>query len=434
MTVAQVDRRTLEPQANLSAGPHKFRVLFLAPFAPNLQASHGGGRVIAQLMLHLAQRHSVGLCYLRAAGEPAVDEVLREQCDVLEEVVLPDPEDGRLKRWSRRLQVWKELIGGKPLWAIDRFSSAYKERVKTLLKNWRPDIVQIEFHIMGQYLSALGNYPAPRILIQHEPGEESVREIRRSVLARGRIMPQLDLLAWKRFEGEVIRQVQAVVVFTERDRQAVLKLGEQTPIVQIPLGTEIAEPSSQTGKDEPLSLLFVGNFKHLPNLDAADRLINKIFPQVQSQFPQARLFIVGDHLPANIMRTPNESVTLTGYVPDVRPYIDSATLVVAPLRLGGGMRVKVLEALAAGKPVVASSRAVEGLDLVNGEHVVLAEEDDQFSQSIIQLFGNADKRVLLATQARAWAAAHLSWDKTVTAYENLYRQLLEAGRPFPFTV
>jgi polysaccharide biosynthesis protein PslH len=423
MTLSRLQSPAFQSQWKSASSTQPFRILFLVPFAPHLQANHGGSRVIAQLIAHLAQRHSIGLCYLRAAGEAGVDGVLRERCDVVEEVLIPEFRGSRIKRWFGRLRGWKELVSGKPLWAIDRFSPNYEERVRRLLKTWRPDLVQIEFHVMGQYLSALAGYPAPRILVQHEPGEDSARELIRSPFVQGRIIPQLDLLAWKRFEREIVRQVQTVVVFTERDRETVSKLGQQTPIVQIPLGTEIPEVLSQV-ENEPLSLLFVGNFKHLPNVDAADRLINGIFPQVQSRFPGARLFIVGDHLPSHIMRTPNENVILTGYVPDVKPYLDKTTLVIVPLRLGGGMRVKVLEALAAGKPLVASSRAVEGLGLVNGEQVILAEEDEEFTHAIGYLLGNLDKRAFIAAQARAWASANLSWEKTVLAYEDLYHHLL----------
>jgi glycosyltransferase involved in cell wall biosynthesis len=216
-----------------------------------------------------------------------------------------------------------------------------------------------------------------------------------------------------------------VVVFTERDRKAIIKLAQQAPIVKIPLGTDIPECIAKTADQEPLSLLFVGNFRHMPNLDAAERLIHKIFPQVQSRFPNARLYIVGDHLPSNLLQEANENIILTGYVPDVVPYIQKATLVVAPLRLGGGRRVKVLEALAAGKAIVASSRAVDGLDLVNGEHVILAENDHEFVEAIVDLLGNEEKQRLVAGRARDWAQVNLSWQRVASVYELLYRNLLK---------
>lgn len=425
MTISRSDRTLFQTHAISPSSSRSFRILFLAPFAPHLQASHGGGRVIAQLIAQLVQRHSIGLCYLRTSKEPAVDDVVRERCEVVEEILIPEPEGAGPNRWIHRVRVWKELLMGRPLWAIDRFSPFYGERLKMLLETWQPDIVQIEFHIMGQYLSAIGEYAGPRILVQHEPGAESARELIGPPFSQGRIIPQLDLFAWKRFERNVIRQVQAVVVFTERDRKTVSRLGLQTPIVQIPLGTELPECALQENQDEPLSLLFVGNFKHLPNVDAANRLINRIFPRVLAKFPETRLFIVGDHLPTNMVGKSNENVILTGYVPDVKPYLNQATLIIVPLSLGGGMRVKILEALAAGKPVVASSRAIEGLDLVNGEQVVLAESDDEFSQAICNLLDHLEKRTSLASQARAWASINLNWERTAEAYEILYRNLLK---------
>ena len=239
-------------------------------------------------------------------------------------------------------------------------------------------------------------------------------------------MRWLDLAAWKRFERKVMQRVQAVVVFTERDRESIRKHDIDIPVVQIPLGTEIPE-SAAVPTEEPFSLIFVGNFKHLPNLDAADRLMNRIFPQVQDQVPESRLYVVGEHLPTNLLKRVNEKIVATGYVRDVKPYLDRASIVVVPIRLGGGMRVKVLEALAAGKAIVASARAVEGLDLKNGEQMIQAEDDDEFGHAIIHLLKNPRKRNMLAANAQVWASENLSWEKTALAYDDLYHQLIRAG-------
>lgn len=425
MTTVFREIHMLESFAKPSISSQRLRILFLAPFAPHLQADHGGGRVIAQLIAHLSERNSIGLCYLRSQTEPAVDPVLRERCAVVEEVVIPDSKVYGLKHWFHRMYVWKQVLAGKPLWAIDRFAAAYEHRVKSLLQSWQPDIVQIEFHVMGQYLPALLGYPSPRILIEHEPGVETAQEFMDSPFARGRVRPLLDLLAWKRFEPSIIRKVDTVVVFTERDRKAIRDLGGKTPIVQIPFGTEISESSPNPQPLDALSLLFVGNFKHPPNLDAADRLINHIFPRVRAQIPEARLFVVGNHLPASLTHKANENLVVTGYVPDLTPYLNRAAVVVLPLRFGGGMRVKMLEALAAGKAIIASKRAVEGLDVMNGKQVILAEEDQEFVDAILDLLRNREKRSALAMNAHTWAVANLGWDKLAAVYEKLYRSLLK---------
>jgi glycosyltransferase involved in cell wall biosynthesis len=114
---------------------------------------------------------------------------------------------------------------------------------------------------------------------------------------------------------------------------------------------------------------------------------------------------------------------VTGYVPDVTPYLDGAALVVVPLRLGGGNRAKVREALAAGKAVVASSLAIAGHNLVNGEHVVLAESDEQFCEAIIWLLADPERRASLAASARTWACANLGWDTFIACHEALYDSL-----------
>lgn len=150
------------------------------------------------------------------------------------------------------------------------------------------------------------------------------------------------------------------------------------------------------------------------------RLINVILPQVQARIPDAVLRIVGDNTPAQLGKLAKPSVVITGRVPDVTPYLDRAAVVVVPLRLGGGMRVKVLEVLAAGKAVVASRLAVEGLAVVDGMQILLAETDEQFIDVIVQLLADSERRALLAARARVWACANLSWEKSIAAYETLY--------------
>src|SRR5262249_35776594 len=152
---------------------------------------------------------------------------------------------------------------------------------------------------------------------------------------------------------------------------------------RIPLGMELPErPLNPLGSPR-LSLLFVGNFRHPPNVDAALRLTSRIFPREQSLVPGSILYIVGDRPRPQTRQMANLTVVGTARVPDVTTYRDRAALVVVPLRLGGGMRVKVLEALAAGKPIVASPLALEGFDVMDGKHVFLADSDRQFSDAIV---------------------------------------------------
>ncbi len=399
------------------------RLLFLAPFPPRRDATHGGSRAIAELVSALASRHRVALLYLAGADDPPVDPALQQQCDLTLETRLPSATDP-LARLGHRLGLAAGLLRGRPLWVSGWSSPEFMEVLRRVACEWRPDLVQLEYHLMGRYLSALRQLPAPRVLRQLEPGTATATDRERSRRGAARLAAPLDRWAWGRYERDLMRQVQAVVVLTQRDETALRQLGSQAPIVRIPLGVPIPPAVlDPLGHGEP-TVLFVGSFSHPPNAEAAERLVRNIFPAVRAQVSDARLWIVGADPPAALGLAGAGGVEVTGRVPDVTPYLDAAAVFAAPLRLGGGMRVKVLEALAAGKAVVASPRAVEGLDVVNGDQVLLAESDQEFAAAIIGLFREPARRVELARRAREWAAANLGQESVTLAFEQLYASLL----------
>jgi len=402
----------------------KRRIMFLLPFVPRLDAMHGGGRTLAEVITRLAARHEIALICLRAAGEPPIDKELCRRCAWVDEIERPLAKDSQADRWRRRVRLFGTLLRGHPMQVTDWNVKMYAECVRAQIQAWRPDIVQIEFNIMAQYLNAMDDFHGPRILTMHEPGAEAAHDQWCALHGYARLRAYIDMLAWRRFERAAVNQVTAVVVFTERDRQAIAKLAPQTSITKIPLGAVLPTALLSRSAPEPASLLFVASFIHPPNIDAAMRLATTIFPQVRDRCPQAVLYIVGDQPPSKLLQLASEHVIVTGRVPAVAPYLDRAALVVVPLRQGGGMRIKVLEALAAGKALVASPRAVEGLMVRNHEHVVLAESDEQFADAVVHLLADAEGRIALGERAQKWARDNLSWDASIAAYEALYHQLI----------
>ena len=221
----------------------------------------------------------------------------------------------------------------------------------------------------------------------------------------------------------------AVVVFSDRDKTALAPIAGKTPIVRIGIGTHVPRfPLEPLGAAGHPRLVFIGNFMHPPNVDAAMRLVDRIFPAVRARLPGSMLRIVGAHPPAELLARARDGVEVTGRVPDVAPWLNAAALVVVPLRLGGGMRVKVVEALAYGKAVVASPRALEGLNVTDGVEVAVADSDDQFVSRILSLLESPDARGALARKAREWAVANLGAERWVAEYEALYDQLRPAAR------
>ena len=407
----------------------RLRLLYLLPFAPRLDAPHGGGRVLAQLLMRLSARHDIALLCARAPHAPPIGPALRDRCTIAEEFMRPDVDAAAtpVSRWGRRIRLLRAWLRGQPMQVADWDIPSLHRRLGALAATWRPDLVQLEYHLMGQYLTALSACPAPRALTEHDLGASAAHELAAAAIGIRWAIGRIDARAWEHYERAIIRQVQAVVVFTDRDRLALAPLAGSTPIVCIPFGTEPPAQALDPCGSEPARLLFIGNFLHAPNVDAAMRLVSAIFPRVRASRPDTMLSIVGDQPPPPVLQAVSDHVIVTGRVPDVTPYLDQAALVVAPLRTGGGMRVKILEALAAGKAVVASPLAVAGLNLVDREQVMLADSDAEFAKAIVELLADPERRAALAARARAWACAELSWDAPVASYEALHRRLIASS-------
>ena len=394
--------------------PPERRLLFLAPYPPRRDALHGGARAMAHLIGGLAQRHRVALLCLRGEDEAGIDPELSERCEIAEEL----PRRGRRRsknlreRVGKHLRTAESLLAMRPKWATWCALPAFEERLRALDAGWRPEVVQAEYHVMGQYLACVRSR---RVLNQYEPGAHAARERWRS--GHRSLRGYLEMRAWERYERAVARRADAVVVLTMRDRDAMLPYSPATPLEVIPLGIEAPERPLDPAGQPPPSVLFVGNFNHPPNVEAAVRLAGSIFPRVRQRCPEALLHLVGD-APPDIA---GPGVVVTGRVPDIEPWLDRAAVIAAPLSSGGGMRVKVLEALAAGKAVVASPLAAEGLD---GAPLLRVESDEETADAIAGLLEDRIRRVALATEAREWAVAHLGWERTVEAFEALYERLV----------
>ena len=215
------------------------RLLVVSPFPPRHDASHGGSRAIAQLVRQLAARHRVALVFLREADERDADALLYEQCERVVQVGTSPRDNSLGARLVHRLRVRTALLRGLPTWVVERTAPDFSRTLSELAAEWKPDVVQLEFQIMGQFLPALANCEAPRVLREHEPLPSAVEEARRLHRGLAGLRLRLEAAAWRRFERAVIAQVQAVAVFTERDRVELAPFAGTTPIVTIPLKYDV---------------------------------------------------------------------------------------------------------------------------------------------------------------------------------------------------
>jgi glycosyltransferase involved in cell wall biosynthesis len=362
----------------------------------------------------------VAILCLRQPDEEGVDPAIARRCAAVEEV----PLRARRGALERRLVWGLGMLRGVPPWATDCRSTAYAARLERLLDEWRPDVVEIHLQTMAQYVEAVARRNVPRILVDYDPPSAWARDLLRGAKGFRRIARRAEVAAWQRYERATRPHFDAIVVFAERDLAAVEPTAGATALVRIPLAVEVpSRPLDPRGSDPP-TILFIGGFAHPPNVDAALWLGKTVFPRVLERVPEARLDIVG-HKPGDEIRAlAGDAVSVYASVPDVSPYLDRAAVVVAPIRLGGSMRMKVLEALAAGKALVATPLAAEGVEAVPDEHFVLAADEDELVEAIARLVLEPERRRALGQGAREWAEQNLGWERGVEAFERLYDDLV----------
>jgi len=372
--------------------------------------------VIGRLVHELTQFHSVALAYLRAHDEPPMEEALAERCALVKEVPRPGmPKD--MSRSARRLKAW---VRGVPIWVEDWRVPSFGTCLRQLVEEWRPQVVQFEFHTMAQYVADAWN--CPTVLVEHEPGAAAARD--RWLLSRGwRPFLGRDARSWEAYEQTNLEKFDAVVCFTDRDRRTLLRLAPNERVEVIsPCGPSLVSPVSKEAESND-TVLFVGNFVHPPNVDAAVWLTKRILPQVWTRHPKAVLQLVGAAPPFSVRRLATSRVLVTGTVPDVAPYLTAATVVLAPLRMGGGIRIKVMDALALGKAVVATPLAAEGLGVSDGQELLMAEGEQAFADAVSRTLSDAQLRQSLSQNARRWAARFGEPARVGAAFERLYESL-----------
>jgi len=276
---------------------------------------------------------------------------------------------------------------------------------------------------MGQYFPAAEESDSVRVLVEHEPGIPAIRSRLRLCNGVSKIGMYGNLLAWKKFEPTVLKKAAAVVVFTEADRHHVLSLYPEATVWCIPFGTELPESYSSAGSGRNV-VTFVGNYIHYPNIEAAERLLRSIYPGLVKYIPNVELQLIGEHPTREMISARGKNVKITGYAPDIALCLRDTDVFVAPLSSGGGMRVKMAQAFAHGKAVVATSLAVAGLPVKPNDHYLPAETDDEFVDAIAWLLRNEQERAQMGCRARRAVDAGLKWTNCIARYDELYDHLL----------
>jgi glycosyltransferase involved in cell wall biosynthesis len=410
---------------------HRLKLLFLLPFAPDLRGSHGGARATAAIIEMLSKDHRVCVLYLSSPGDPPARQ-LPSDCERMLAVDVARPAKSVRSLAKRFRDAIGHLFWREPEWVESAWSPLMASEAAAVAAEFEPDIVYFEFHVMAQYIAAVrAAFPRAKMVVtEHEPGITADDKGGGSSALWQRLGGLARKRAWRRYERRALRQADAIVVFTESDAAALDRLlGPDRPqITVIPLRLPADAPRPAKGKETVESdFLFVGNFRHPPNADAARRLVSGIFPLIQRDLPDATLYIVGANPPQDVIDAASDSVAVTGWVDDPSVYLAGAKIVLVPLRQGGGLRVKMLEACAAGTAIIASRMAVEGLSLADGKEVLIAETDEEFAAKAVALMANPENRAQLAAASRRWSDVEQGSDLWSAQYAAFHATLAKSG-------
>ena len=333
-----------------------------------------------------------------------------------------------LTTFRRALDYLWRLPSGAP-YAISHFkSSIVRDQLDRWFKQASFDVVVCDF------LDAAVNFPAeitiPSVLFQHNVESEIWR---RHVLADGGRVKKLaygiEFLKMLRYEERTVRKFQHVIAVSEQDRRLMAAWVDSARITVVPAGVNLETYRPHTA---PLDIgplvMFVGDMDWEPNADATEYFCREVWPLITATLPQARFRIVGRNPMPRVQELASASIEITGRVPSVVDHLREAAVVVVPLRVGGGAKLKIYEAMAMGKAVVSSSIGAEGLDVHRGRDIIVADDPQSFAEAVLKLLLSAEVRKSYEGAAAAAAvAAQFDWPSIGRRFADVLEQTAKAG-------
>ncbi len=311
----------------------------------------------------------------------------------------------------------------------------FEEKIKSISKNRDIDIAIYEGIGVAQYKRATNNIP--NIIyehnVEHEIVEQMVSYYRKSPLnlfsgSAGEILRNIWLYIFgdketslaRKFEFEVLKDFDLCITCSDRDADILKRTVKEIPILSIPWVIEMPKEFNMPNEKDIYNLVFVGSMHWEPNKDAIIWFIKKVMPLIRESLKNIRLIVVGSFMNKEIYRLNNGvDICVKGFVKNLSEVWLNTDIFIAPIRLGSGVNVKIIEAMSYGIPVVTTSKGAEGLKVLAGEHFVLSNTPKEFAKSIKSLIDNLDMRRSLSIKAREYVLEHHEINKVIEIFEKI---------------
>lgn len=370
------------------------------------------------LVSRLAERHRLTYVCHRNSDPAEARQAERHFADLgIRTVVVDRPVPPKSGAWFyARLAM--NLISSLPYSVASHTSPALNAAIRHIAATEPVDLWHVEW---TPYAEALRGVPGQRLVMAHNV--ESViwqryYETESNPLKRWYIARQWHKM--RRFERQKLREATLTVAVSEVDANRFRDELDVPCVDVVDNGVDTAFFTPDETPRRPEVLLFVGSLEWRPNLDGVRQMLDRVFPAVRAQVPNAELWLVGRNPPSWLRDLNVPGVKVHATVPDVRPFLRQAGQLVVPLRVGGGSRLKILEALACGTPVVSTRVGAEGLHLEPGRHLVRVEEIEHLSDALVEAIRQPDSMRLLAEAGRREVLRRYDWESLADRLERLW--------------
>jgi glycosyltransferase involved in cell wall biosynthesis len=374
-----------------------------------------GGRLRTfNILAELAQRHEIRVFTTHGADDD--HDTLRKRlgrCSVVS-VALKPPRRGT----AAYLGTAARAAACRDPFGVSRWRSpALREAVAKCFDEGWPDVCVADFLVAAPAVRLGGGTPV--VLFEHNVEYLIVDRLKElEPRAWRRALLSVEAARMRRYEASIASRADLTVAVSEPDRALLAALAPRARVRVVPTGVDTTYFQPNGYRSPSARLVFVGSMDWYPNEDAVIYLIDSVLPLIRRAVPRVSVTVVGRNpAPGLRERARAAGVEVTGTVDDVRPYVGQAAVCVVPLRIGGGTRLKIFEALAMAKPVVSTSVGAEGLPLTPGEHFVLADDPREFARAVVDLLSDEARRRKLGEAGRHLVEAQYSWPAVAGEFE-----------------
>lgn len=397
------------------------RVAFFTPYLP--YPPDTGGKIRSYYLTRaLADHFDVDLYTVSCGNEPSEEAIdaLQRGCRRVEFLSLQ-------RRWRNRARVRRLLTDIPRL--VQAFSSEHSlAQAAACLARHEYGLVIADEICMTPYVELVPDLP--RIVTRQKIDSVHYREIAAArPLGLEKMVDLLEAVKLRWYERARMPTFDGCLVCSTHDARHVGREAPNVPTIVVPNGADLDHfvPSRRPRATEP-TLLYVGSMNYYPNIDAVQFFFDEMYPKIRQTVSDVRIQIVGHAPPPHIQRLgERDGVEVTGSVPDVRPYYDRSAVFIVPLRLGGGTRLKIVEAMAMGLPVVSTTVGAEGLEVCPGENILIADNPSAFVSSVLGLLSDAKLWKRIAEGGRHLARRY-NWMEITKPWVRLVETVVEQGR------